>query len=121
MVNTSTRPDRRDITAAWAKRARPRAYGSMLPDTSRSSTSRRGRSTGDRHDRRIGTPPVRMLRRTVARRSGWPRPAAATAGCRRDGRSSDATPSAEMSRWASAHSAGVRADRSCWRSTSTAE
>ena len=67
-ANASTR--RRPATAACTKRSRARAYGSIEPLTSSSSTSRRWRVAGVRKWRRIGSPSVRSAARTVRRRSG---------------------------------------------------
>ena len=59
----------------------PRAYASIEPLTSHSSTRRRGRSAGSTKARLIGSPPARSARRTVRRRSGRPRLAPARRAC----------------------------------------
>ena len=78
----------------------------MLPDTSSSRTSRRGRSTGDPPG-----PPDRdpagshVAPEGAAAGPGGPGTAAGWAGCAATARSSAVIPRAEISRWASAHSA----------------
>src|SRR5271165_5316958 len=47
-----------------------RAYGSMEPEMSHSTTRRRGRTRGARRASRIGSPPLRRASRSVRRRSG---------------------------------------------------
>ena len=47
-----------------------RAYGSIEPDTSQTSTSGRGRAPGWRQWRSKGSPSVRSDERSVRRRSG---------------------------------------------------
>ena len=70
----------------------------MLPDTSRSKTRRRGRSTGARQARRIGTPPVAHVAPARCRADRAGRRIAAVVGrVRRDGRSSARDPRAPRS------------------------
>ena len=59
-------------TAAWAKRISARAYGSIDPLTSSSSTSRRGRSLGGGIRGRIGSPPVAAPCGPCGADRGWP-------------------------------------------------
>ena len=101
-ANASTRP--RPTTAAWRNRRSARAYGSIEPDTSHSSTMRRGRSDGSRRSWRTSSPPERIEARTVRRRSGLPRDRDDGAE-RRDRRRAPASRRSAISRRASANSA----------------
>ena len=115
-ANASTRV--RLTTAACTNRTNARAYGSMEPLTSSSSTSGRGRVPVVWYAGGATSPAARSDRRTVRRMSGrpWMRDDGRR---RRDGRLAPVTRRSAINRRAWANSAGVYDAKSRSRSVST--
>ena len=107
----------RAATLACTYWSSSRAYGAIEPDTSRISTTRRGRSPGARQRRSRSSPPWRSDARAVARRSGRrPRRAARV---RRLARTGPRAATRASSRRAAARSASVYSEKSSCRSCSS--
>ena len=114
-VNTSTCA--RPTTATCANRTKARAYASIEPDTSHSSTTRRGRSPVRRWTVRSGSPPVRSARRVVAPTSIGPR-CRLVGRWRRDARRAPTRRRSPISRCASSSSSTLQRAKSFDRRSS---
>src|SRR5215831_13973105 len=104
--------------ATYSNCSMARAYGSMDPEMSHNTTSRRGSRSGARRARRNGWPPVRRAWRSVLRRSVC-RPRWVCCG-RRDRRSGTASVSLRMSPESMSNSAGESSAKSVLASRSVA-
>src|SRR5215207_4501486 len=73
VANTNASDSIPAATAARSEASRTRENRSIEPETSQSSTSRRGRTEAEHQAGRIASPSVRRARLTVRRRSSLPR------------------------------------------------
>ena len=110
----------RPTTAACMKRNSARAYGSMLPEMSSSTTRRRCFSPGSRHNSWMGSPPWVIDARTVLRKS-WREPRLRELRNRKEVRGGPASRSCCIKRCDSCNSSSLYSAKSFSLSVSVAE